>query len=267
MAPLIITIRTFADTICPWSYVGNVIMHRAMAAFHVQHPEVAFELSWNPFYLFHDAEVSGEQPASPSFSLISSYFEHRTDNGEHYYQAYEKIDLYTRKIGAARAPDFFARVGAEGQALGLALSFVGRVGNTRDSHALLLFAQQRSQACMRQLQTTLFRGTFEEGQDISDRAFLLEAAGQVGLGEEKVQAWLDCEKARRLVDAMDCRARGDGIVAVPSFVVQGRYRIGGKQEERVFLELFERIWRMAASGNEKGNGRMYAVVTEDEEKR
>lgn len=62
MASLIIAIQTFADTLCPWSYVGKVSMDRAMATFQAQHPDVEFVLSWNPFYLFPEAKVSGESP-------------------------------------------------------------------------------------------------------------------------------------------------------------------------------------------------------------
>lgn len=61
MAPLTITIQMFADTLCPWSYMGKVTLDRAMAAFQAKYPEVEFELRWNPFYLFPDAKVSGEQ--------------------------------------------------------------------------------------------------------------------------------------------------------------------------------------------------------------
>lgn len=95
------------------------------------------------------------------------------------------------------------------------------------------------------------------GRDVGDRAFLLEVAGAVGLlgregegegeggdemGMEEVLAWLDGEAGRELADGLDRRAKREvGIAAVPSFVVQGRFRVGGKQEEGLFLDLFERI--------------------------
>lgn len=60
MAPLTVHIQTYSDTSCAWCYLGKTILDRAMAAYTAQHPEVRFELSWNPFYLFPDAEVSGE---------------------------------------------------------------------------------------------------------------------------------------------------------------------------------------------------------------
>lgn len=167
-------------------------------------------------------------------------------------QAYDKTAYYTKKFGASGAPAVLARVRREAAALGLSLTFEGRTGNTRDSHLLLLLAQRRSQRHLAALQAALFRGAFEEGRDISDRGFLLEAAAAAGLvgpgggdGErEDVLARLDGPEGMRLVDGLERRAKAVvGIAAVPSFVVQGRYRVGGKQEEGVFLDLFERIRR------------------------
>lgn len=60
MAPLTIHIEIYADTACPWCYVGQVVLDRAMEAYRARHPGVVFELSWNPFYLFPEEEVSGE---------------------------------------------------------------------------------------------------------------------------------------------------------------------------------------------------------------
>lgn len=146
----------------------------------------------------------------------------------------------------------------EANVLGLApFTFAGRTGHTRDSHLLLLLAQRRHpQATFQALQTWLFRGAWERGRDISDRAFLLEAAREVlGEREADVLAWLDDEARRREVDEMDARAKGEaGVVAVPSYMVQGRYRVGGKQEEQVFLELFERIWRAQKGGEGQEHG-------------
>lgn len=168
---------------------------------------------------------------------------------------YGKITYYTRKFGSDRAEAFLTRIKRDGRALGLDLSFEGKVGNTRDSHLLLLLAQRQSQAHLQRLESVLFRGAFEEGQDISDRRFLLAAAREAGLcegDEEDVLAWLDDAEAIRMVDELERRTKSEvGIVAVPSFVVQGRYSVGGKQEESLFLDLFERI-RKAEEGEKTG---------------
>lgn len=137
-----------------------------------------------------------------------------------------------------------------------------RGSSTRDSHLLLLLAQRRSQAALVALRRALLDGVFGAGggggvgRDVGDRGFLLEVAGAAGLlrgeGEEaEVLAWLDGAAGRELADGLDRRAKREvGIAAVPSFVVQGRFRVGGKQEEGLFLDLFERIRRTEGEGME-----------------
>lgn len=144
-------------------------------------------------------------------------------------------------------------------ALGLAINWDGLCGNTRDSHVLLLLAQKLQQQkqlqqqegggksnndLLRETQDALFHGAFHRGRDVSDRAFLAEVALEVGLcgTEDEVLARLDEDGVRTEADALDKRAKEVvGITAVPSYVVQGRYRVGGQQESEVFLRLFDRI--------------------------
>lgn len=155
--------------------------------------------------------------------------------------------------------------------MGLSINWDGLCGNTRDSHVLLLLAQklqeQRRQPgengrsgegigddaddLLRETQDALFRGAFDRGRDVSDRAFLAEVALEVGLcgSEEEVLARLDDAGARAEADALDRRAKeAVGITAVPSYVVQGRYRVGGQQQSEVFLRLFDRIRLEGAGG-------------------
>lgn len=63
--PLTITIQTFADTACPWSYIAKVVLDHAMKTFQARHglDKVRFELSWNPFYLWPEMKASCEFPS------------------------------------------------------------------------------------------------------------------------------------------------------------------------------------------------------------
>lgn len=182
--------------------------------------------------------------------------------------AYNKKDYYAAKVGPSKAAAFRERVDKGASAVGLSINWDGLCGNTRDSHVLLLLAQklqqeqqqQRQQQqghevdddgankglgnLLRATQDALFHGMFDRGRDISDREFLTEVALEVGLcgSEEEVLARLDEEGPRVEADALDRRAKEVvGITAVPSYVVQGRYRVGGQQQSEVFLRLFERI--------------------------
>lgn len=67
MAPaLTITIQTFSDTVCPWSYIGKKNLDKAIEAYKEQHPDVNFEVTWNPFYLHPEAKISGKAPGFAS---------------------------------------------------------------------------------------------------------------------------------------------------------------------------------------------------------
>lgn len=239
---LTITIQTFSDTVCPWCYIGKKNLDKAIETYKEQNPNVEFDVTWNPFYLHPEAKIS----------------------------AYKKKDYIAARFGPSRAAAFRERVDKGAAAKGLSINWDGLCGNTRDSHVLLLLAQELQQQqqqqhrqqqegggdsnsssnnnnnnnLLRETQDALFHGAFHRGQDVSDRAFLAEVALEVGLcgSEDEVLARLDEEGVRTEADALDRRAKEVvGITAVPSYVVQGRYRVGGQQESEVFLRLFERI--------------------------
>jgi predicted DsbA family dithiol-disulfide isomerase len=165
-------------------------------------------------------------------------------------------------FGPARAAAWFDRVNDRASALGVSINWDGLAGNTRDSHVLLLLAQKQQQEqedgsnngnnILRDTQDALFRGVFDRGRDVSDREFLAEVALEVGLceSEEEVVARLDSPEARAQADALDRAAKKvAGITAVPSYVVQGRYSVGGQQNSEVFLQLFDRI-RLEGKGGQ-----------------
>ncbi|KAG8170222.1 hypothetical protein KVR01_000967 [Diaporthe batatas] len=242
MAPdLTITIQTFSDTVCPWSYIGKKNLDKAIDIYKQAHPEVNFEVTWNPFYLNPEAKVSG----------------------------YKKKDYYAVMFGPARAAAWFDRVNDRAKSMGLSLNWDGLCGNTRDSHILLLLAQKQQQqqkqqqeeregdqdggggggkddsdTTLRDTLDALFDGVFVGGRDVSDRGFLAEVAIGAGLcgGPGELLAVLDDPRARAEADALDRAAkRVARITAAPSYVVQGRYSVGGQQDSEVFLVLFDRI--------------------------
>lgn len=292
MAPdLTITIQTFSDTVCPWSYIGKKNLDNAIDMYKQEHPEVNFEVTWNPFYLNPEAKVSGETPTPSSQPCYyqHSYSTRTKIKGKRKKkspeeidtttlskarsfsniveqelirsQGYNKKDYYASMFGPARAALWFDRVNDRARSLGLSINWDGLCGNTRDSHVLLLLAQKQykqdqedgggddysadgNKNILRDTQDALFDGVFGGGRDVSDRDFLAEVALEVGLCEsdEELFAVLDNPLARAEADAMDRAAKKIArITAAPSYVVQGRYSVGGQQNSEVFLGLFDRI--------------------------
>lgn len=65
---------------------------------------------------------------------------------------------------------------------------------------------------------------------------------QAGLAgtEQEAASMLDDEGLGKRVDEENIMARARGVVAVPSYLVQGRWFVGGMQRSDVFLDLFVR---------------------------
>lgn len=95
----------------------------------------------------------------------------------------------------------------------------------------------------------LFRGHFEQGRDITDADWLVQVGEQAaGLDAADVRRVLESDVAGAGVDDEVRSASVErGVEAVPCVTMQGRYRVGGYQEESVFENLFEKIRTEGAS--------------------
>jgi predicted DsbA family dithiol-disulfide isomerase len=84
---------------------------------------------------------------------------------------------------------------------------------------------------------------FEEGEDVSDREFLARCAVESGVcvSAEEAIGVMESEEMGRRVEWENERAKKRVIEAVPTYLVQGRYCVGGMQEPGVFEEVFERV--------------------------
>ncbi len=159
-------------------------------------------------------------------------------------------------MGAERAARFFKAIEAATATLGLDFSWAGKTGSTRPSHRLIRLARARDQrppaespSHQDRLVSAMFRGQFTDRRNVSDPAFLTEVGLAAGLvhSADEVLAYLADEAVIAAVDADEQTARRMGISASPSYVIQGRYLLGGCQESPVFLDLFDKITSAAAS--------------------
>jgi predicted DsbA family dithiol-disulfide isomerase len=193
----------------------------------------------------------------------------------------EFINIVTRRHGPEAASTVIDRIERAGLQMGVEFNWRGMSGNTRDSHKLMRLARERDQAHMAEAESkatrfreiidsstsnahpdsrddvgglqarlleALYTGIYRDEQDISDRKYLLRTADDVGLAdEEELQNWINSDAVGQLVDAEAAQAREIEIQAVPAFVVQGHYRIGGYQEPAVFTRLFDKLRTDAAA--------------------
>jgi predicted DsbA family dithiol-disulfide isomerase len=134
-----------------------------------------------------------------------------------------------------------ARLSQIGLENGIKFSYGGKTGNTRNSHRLIALAKSKSPALQTRTVEELFKLYFENEGDITDVAKLQEAGVKAGLEEGEVKKWLASDDGGKEVDREVREAQIRGISGVPNFTVDGKYEIGGAQDESVFLQLFEKI--------------------------
>ena len=140
----------------------------------------------------------------------------------------------------------FKSVENMGHAVGIGFKWGGRIGNTKDAHRLVHISGSKSNEIQTELVSRLFEAYHEREQDISELPVLHQVAVSAGLDGEEVKGWLKSNRARESTDAEAARYerllyKSDEAPGVPTFFVQGKYRIDGAQEPTEFMELFAKI--------------------------
>ncbi|MBB6096936.1 putative DsbA family dithiol-disulfide isomerase [Deinobacterium chartae] len=194
-------IEIYADIACPWCYVGEVRLKRALA----ERPDLPVRLLWRPFQL---------QPGMPE----------RGQPWPEFVQA---------KFGS-QAEAAFAQVARAGESEGLTFRFdrVRNAPNTRRAHALILGAPAELQAA---LALRLFRAYFEQGDDVTDPERLCTLAEEVGMNPAAARAALEDPGLLERVDAGNVQAARLGIQGVPFVIFGGTHALSGAQPLEVFL--------------------------------
>lgn len=127
-----------------------------------------------------------------------------------------------------------------GQAHGIDFSFVGKVGNTRDSHRMMYLAGVKGEDIQMKLAKELFAMHFEGDTDVSCHDDLTKAGIAAGLDEEEVRAWLESDDGGVEVDEEAQRARNSGVNSVPTFEINGT-RLEGAEDVSAFYQVFTEI--------------------------
>lgn len=209
-------IEVYSDVVCPWCYIGERRLRRALEAAGAEDVEVVFR----PYQLDPDAPA----PGIP----LTDYLERR-------YGAVSK---------AMR--DRVSEVGAEE---GIGFDWDAAVAaNTFDAHRLLRLAlEEHGPAVQRTLAEKLFEAHFERGRDVGDPQTLVALAGEAGINEAAARQHLaGGAGAQELREELD-GARRMGIRAVPSFVFDGRYLVEGAQPPETLARVIARVREDAAA--------------------
>jgi predicted DsbA family dithiol-disulfide isomerase len=201
-------IELYADIACPWCYIGERRLRRALA----QRPDLQVEFHWRPFQLQPDL--------SPQGTPWREFAERKFGGWDRIEASFARLNEHAAPEGLTFSPDAIATA-----------------ANTGDAHRLVLFAAEEGKAW--EVADALFAAHFVEGRDLNDHDQLVEIAVGVGLDAEVVRSILASDWYQEDVDASQQLAAEYGIQGVPFTIFEERYALPGAQPLDVVLEAID----------------------------
>ncbi len=214
-----ISVDVVSDVVCPWCYVGQKRLDRAIAAI----PEVDVVVHWRPYQL---------DPTIPQGGV-------------------DRQQYMLAKFGdPARITQIHKRLVDLGAAEGIAFSFdaIRVAPNTLDAHRVIRWAGTAGDGVQDRLVRRLFRLNFEEGADLGDHAVLVDAAAAAGMDASVVRTLLPSGADVDAVQAEIATASRMGITGVPCFLLEQRYAVMGAQDAEVLADAIRRVAEAKAKG-------------------
>lgn len=214
-----ITVDVVSDVVCPWCYLGQKRLDRAIAAT----PEIDVTVDWRPYQL---------DPTIPPGGIDrQQYMLAKFGDPARIAQIHQRlVDL-----GAAEGIDF-------------AFEAIRIAPNTLDAHRLIRWAGTAGDGVQDRVVRRLFRLNFEEGANIGDLAVLADAAAEAGMDDAVVRTLLPSGADVEAVKTEIATTSRMGITGVPCFLLEGRYAVMGAQDAEVIADAIRRVAEAKAKG-------------------
>lgn len=193
-----ITVTITSDFICPWCFVGERRLAKALATL----PEgITVETRWLPFELNPSMPVEGM----------------------------DRKTYRSMKFGSwARSQAMDAHTALAGKGDGIAFDYaaIEKTPNTFLAHRLMQLAQREGVATA--VASAVFSAYFEQGRDIGDAGVLADIAADKGLAREMVVAFLASDDDAQEVRAAERAVQAQGVRSVPFFDIGGEIVSGAQ---------------------------------------
>jgi predicted DsbA family dithiol-disulfide isomerase len=210
--PAKLNIDFVSDVVCPWCAIGLKSLEQALQKLD---GTVSADLHFQPFELNPQMVPEGEDVAEHLAHKYGSTREQMVKNQEG-----------VRQRGATVGFTFN-------------LDKRSRIYNTFDAHRLLHWAELEGK--QHALKLALMEAYFTNGEDVSSHEVLARVAAEVGLDAAKAREVLDSGRYADEVRAQERFFQEQGVRAVPSVIVNGRYLIQGGQPPEVFEQSLRQI--------------------------
>jgi predicted DsbA family dithiol-disulfide isomerase len=207
-----IRIDFVSDVSCPWCAIGLQSLEVALAKLN---EHVAAEIHFQPFELNPNMAMEGQ------------------DLAEHLAKKYGRSPAQLEQSAEA--------IRAKGAALGFTFNIGShrRIYNTFDAHRLLYWADLEDKQPA--LKHALLRAYFTDGKNPSSHDTLVEVAAEVGLDAVRTRAILASDEFAQQVHERENYYFQQGILAVPSVIINQRHLIQGGQPPEVFEQALREI--------------------------
>jgi predicted DsbA family dithiol-disulfide isomerase len=214
-----VTVDVISDVVCPWCYIGQKRLDKAVAAL----PDVNVDIRWRPYQL--DPTIPPEGKDRKAYMLAKFGSEERLR------QIHDRIV----PLGAADGIEF-------------AFEAIKIAANTLDAHRVIRWAASAGDGVQDKVTRALFAANFEKGEYIGDQAVLARIAGENGMDEAVVAALLATDVDKDAVQSEIENAQRMGDTGVPFFVLEGKYAVSGAQDAAVLADAIKQVAAMKASG-------------------
>lgn len=213
-----ITVDVVSDVVCPWCFIGQKRLDKAIAA-----ADIEVHVRWRPFQL---------DPTIPPGGM-------------------DRRQYMLGKFGSEeRIQQIHARIEPLGEAEGIHFAFgaIKVAANTLDAHRVIRWAGAAGDDVQNRLVRRLFQLNFEEGANIGDHAVLVKAAGEAGMDASVVETLLPTDADVEAVRNEITTASRMGITGVPCFLLEGKYAVMGAQDADTLADAI----RQVAQAKERG---------------
>ncbi|MFD3001830.1 DsbA family oxidoreductase [Pontibacter toksunensis] len=208
-----IKIDIVSDVNCPWCYVGEQRLNKAMGEANESYD---FDISFRPYELNANIPQEG------------------VDRLEYFKKAYgpnivSQIDAMNQRLKDAGSPE------------GIEFNFdkLTTVNNTFKGHRLIWLAGELG--VQEAVAHALFYNYFTEGKNMNDTAVLTEIGMANGIPAERLEGFFEGEEGKKEVREMEQWAQASGITGVPAFIINDKYLVSGAQPADTFHQVFAQV--------------------------
>lgn len=208
-----IKIDIVSDINCPWCYLGDQRLKKAMDE---AGDNYEFEVHFKPFELSPQAPAEGENKME---YLLRNYGE----------DALDRIEMNNDRL---------VKMGeAEGAVFNFDKSTV--IHNTFNGHRLIWLAGQFG--VEEEVADALFKANFTDGKNVNDTAVLKEIGVANGIPADRLENFFESEEGKQEVRGLESWAQRSGVSGVPAFIFNDKYMVSGAQPAATLKEVFSQV--------------------------